>query len=590
MVRVVNNAVGVRAAIRAVRASRRFARDEDGGLIWFALILGIGMVLIGGMAVDMMRFERTRVALQQTIDRATLAAASLDQPLDAEDVVIDYFAKAGLADKLESVSLDEGLNFKTVTAEASALSPNYFMDFLGYDQFVAPAHSVAEQRITNVEVVLVLDISGSMAGNNKLTNLKKAATGFVDLILERDVEDRISIGIVPYNAHVNLGPDLMSKYQVTHTHNYPDSFCIDLPEGAGTTTFTNLVIPRDVDYPQAPFADALSSTSGVNYYVELQGPQKNNNNNLYPLVRCQPNAATYVRLPNNDPVVLKQQINALVANGNTSIDLGFRWGVSMIDPSFRDIISEEVQAGRVPEAFAGRPFAYDDDDSIKVIVLMTDGEHVTSEYFQTAYRGSAMSPIYRRPDGQLVIRHGTGPEPFWAPFVNTDADTTLEGDWFAHPNEDQDATTLVREEPPPPEEDPAYRLTIVQRLTWQEVWSTARVPWVAWQLYARALGTTSTTRNQQYTAAMNSFLVNPNIPPSARDARLDQLCEVVKAQDVKIYGIAFEASQRAQNVIRGCSSSDGEDNNNFFYNSVGGEIVTDFRLIAANISQLRLTQ
>jgi hypothetical protein len=39
-----------------------------------------------------------RTSLQNTLDRATLAAASLSQQLDAEDVVTDYFDKAGLAD------------------------------------------------------------------------------------------------------------------------------------------------------------------------------------------------------------------------------------------------------------------------------------------------------------------------------------------------------------------------------------------------------------------------------------------------------------------------------------------------------------
>jgi Flp pilus assembly protein TadG len=579
MALVARDGFGTRASRRAKAATQHFVRNEDGALIWFTLVLFILMVIMGGMAVDLMRYERTRVTLQQTIDRATLAAASLDQPLDAEDVVNDYFAKAGLADKLQNVSLDEGINFKVVTADASALSQNYFMDWIGYADFSAPAHSVAEQRITNVEVVLVLDVSGSMGGNNKLTNLKVAAADFVDLILERDVDDRISISIVPYNAHVNLGPDLMNKYQVTNRHNRANSFCIDLPEAAGNTTFTNLVVPRNVNYPQAPHADAMSGYSNTNNYVAIQGPQVYSNG-LFPLVRCQPNANTYVRMPNNDAATLKAQINALQANGNTSIDLGMRWGVSMIDPSFRGIVSEEVTAGRVPEAFSGRPFNYDDPDAMKVIVLMTDGEHVTSEYFQTAYRGSALSPIYRRPDGLLVIKHGVGAEPFWAPFINTDTDSTLEGDWMAGPYDDVNAAIGV-------EETEGDSTVVVQRLTWQQVWSMARVQWVAWQLYARALGTDSTTRASQYTATMNTFLVNPNISTTARDTRLDQLCELVKAQGVLVYGIAFEAPTRGQNVIRGCAS---QPSSTYYFDARGLQIRTAFRLIASNISQLRLTQ
>ena len=566
MAKVVKDPVGIRAATRALRATRRFAREEDGALIWFTLVLFVLMVLLGGIAVDVMRYERTRVALQQTIDRATLAAASLDQPLEAEDVVTDYFAKAGLADKLESVSLDEGINFRIVTADASALSQNFFMDWIGYADLTAPAHSVAEQRITNVEVTLVLDISGSMGSNNKLTNLKVAASDFVDLLLERDVEDRISIAIVPYNAHVNLGPNLMNKYQVTNRHSRASSFCLDLPEAAGNTTFTSLVVPRNVNYPQAPFADAMSGYNNANNYAAIQGPSISNG--LYPLVRCQPNANTYVRMPNNNATVLKQQINALVANGNTSIDLGMRWGVTLIDPSSRGIISEEVAAGRVPAAFSGRPFNYDDPDAMKVIVLMTDGEHVTSEYFQTNYRNS-LSPIWRTPGGMLVIQHTARAAPnFWAPHFNANGDSLAEGEWRSIPH-------------------PADPAAVVTQLTWDQVWETTRVQWVAWQLYARALGTTSATRNTQYTAAMNTFLVNPNIATTARDTRLDVLCELVKAQGALVYGIAFEAPTRGQDVIRSCAS---QPSSTYYFDARGLQIRTAFRLIASNISQLRLTQ
>jgi len=38
-----------------------FRRDEDGSIIMFSLFLFILMILIGGMAVDLMRFETRRV-------------------------------------------------------------------------------------------------------------------------------------------------------------------------------------------------------------------------------------------------------------------------------------------------------------------------------------------------------------------------------------------------------------------------------------------------------------------------------------------------------------------------------------------------
>ena len=64
---------------RMMRRLRRFRRDEDGSMIIFTLFLILMMLMVGGMAVDLMRFETNRSRLQATLDRAVLAAADLDQ-------------------------------------------------------------------------------------------------------------------------------------------------------------------------------------------------------------------------------------------------------------------------------------------------------------------------------------------------------------------------------------------------------------------------------------------------------------------------------------------------------------------------------
>jgi Flp pilus assembly protein TadG len=87
----------------------RFRREEDGSIILFSLFLFVLMILIGGMAVDLMRFETRRVHVQNTLDSAMLAAADLDQDLDPEAVVRDYFAKAGYDPDGVLVDVDETL-------------------------------------------------------------------------------------------------------------------------------------------------------------------------------------------------------------------------------------------------------------------------------------------------------------------------------------------------------------------------------------------------------------------------------------------------------------------------------------------------
>lgn len=118
---------------------RAFLRNGEGNLTMFALILFVSMVMIGGLAVDVMRFEAVRTHLQNTLDRSTLAAASLTQQLDAEEVVYDYFEKAGLAEYLTSVDVDEGLNYREVTADATAATNPFFLHMMGIEDLDAGA-------------------------------------------------------------------------------------------------------------------------------------------------------------------------------------------------------------------------------------------------------------------------------------------------------------------------------------------------------------------------------------------------------------------------------------------------------------------
>ena len=83
-----------------------FLRDERGSFIIFGIAVFMLMCLAGGIAVDTMRYETHRVHVQGTLDRAILAAASLDQDLDPEEVVLDYFTKAGLGHVISQDDID----------------------------------------------------------------------------------------------------------------------------------------------------------------------------------------------------------------------------------------------------------------------------------------------------------------------------------------------------------------------------------------------------------------------------------------------------------------------------------------------------
>lgn len=69
------------------------------------------------------------------------------------------------------------------------------------------------------------------------------------------------------------------------------------------------------------------------------------------------------------------------------------------------------------------------------------------------------------------------------------------------------------------------------------------------------------------------------------DTMLQNTCAQAKANDVIVYGIAFEAPLNGQTQISRCATS-----NEHYYAANGDQIGAAFDSIASNLSMLRLTQ
>jgi len=245
-------------AARPFFSVKAFFGKEDGALIIFALFLFVLMATMGGIALDLMKYETTRTELSQTLDRCTLMAATMEQRLDPQSVVEDCVTKAGLGDKLRTVTVLNSMNGRDVHATAQADTKPFFMHMIGINSFDAKAGSRAVQTITNVEIVLVLDVSGSMSGT-KIANLRTAASRFVATMIDGDPNRRVSIAVVPYNAQVNLGPVLRSKFNATDVHNVTDVNCLELPSAA----FAQTGIPRTMPLPMMAWSDHYYGTNTV---------------------------------------------------------------------------------------------------------------------------------------------------------------------------------------------------------------------------------------------------------------------------------------------------------------------------------------
>ena len=554
--------------LNSFRARTAFMlRNEDGNIATFSVLLFSLMIMVGGLAVDLMRFEHTRTGLQQTLDRCTLAATALRQTLDPNLVCRDYVEKAGLTPYLQNVTITSDEGTRTVRATALGDQDNIFAPMIGYETFPIPATSAATQSITDIEIVLVLDVSGSMTGA-KIANLKTAAADFVDTVTANNQDNRVSIAIVPYNAQVNMPDYLVAKYNAVGPVTVANANCLEIP----AAMFAQSGISRTAAIPRAMYADPASGTTGGTGYTSFASTTSGGGTNAFQF--CNPrngNAVTgaltqnLIFPPSSDAVALKARINALYAGGNTSITLGMKWGLNMVDPGTRGLYSELINDGHMPASFNGRPYDYKEADTMKVIVLMTDGEHVAHRTIASTYRSNLNdSPVWRGTDGNYSIRHVTGrpaiagSNEYWVPHRN---------EWRAGPwtgAADNSGTPLQQ--------------------SWATVWQNQRTSWVAWQFYARALGTDSATRNAAYNAAIGNF-TQTYADVGAMDASLQQSCGLARNDGVIVYGIAFEAPANGQTQIRDCSTSIGH-----YFEANGPTIGTAFSAIAAQITQLRLTQ
>ena len=134
-------------------AARRFAGEDAGSLTIFALFMFILILFISGMAVDMIRHENDRVAMQNALDSAVLAATSINQESSPDVVIAEYLTKAGLDPSRVTVDYTEhqagGITIgREVIASSNVSTNTMFMNMMGVDSLNGPSSTMALEGAT----------------------------------------------------------------------------------------------------------------------------------------------------------------------------------------------------------------------------------------------------------------------------------------------------------------------------------------------------------------------------------------------------------------------------------------------------------
>ncbi|MCB1331728.1 MAG: hypothetical protein KDK28_20685 [Maritimibacter sp.] len=572
----------VGAEAPATRQRAGFLRSEDGSLIVFGLFVFLLMAVVAGMAVDFMRFETQRTRLQSTLDRAILAASSLDQTADPEYIVLDYFNKAGLGNFIDASLINvyendrliddtysgasaDSLTSRRVEASAKMTIGTTFLKFSGIDFLGAPAMGTAEESASLTEISLVLDTSGSMSwnsasGNSKIYELRRAAKKFINIVLCDPAnpnnttncvveEGTVSVSLIPYSEQVLVGEDLLGYFNATNEHTYSSCITFDADDFEEVPITPTQLLQREGDID--PWSNGYNARDGSR--------------------SCRKDAWREITAVSGDAAALRDAIDDLGASGNTSIDIGMKWGAALLDPVAVPVVDDLIDAGDTDEAYEGRPLDYDISRSTKVIVLMTDGVNTDQHYLYDEFR-SGPSPVFYyqctnadpcKGSGKKYSIYDADNDRYWWEDEEKFEDHAYGDGTFEECNWVRSGRSWVQQCSQVAESKNGTGAT---QMDYAEVWHEKSWSW--WEQDDL------------------DFLPRPgsSYGNSTKNARLDDICEAAKDQGIRVFTVGFEVNYASSLVMKDCASSDSH-----YFDANGLDLSSAFSAIAREINKLRLT-
>lgn len=368
-----------------------FRRDESGvSVIVFALTLPV-MLAASGVAVDLAQAYNVKVRLGNALDKAALAAGTVSGSNEEVEARILEFVRANYPEGSlgEAVNIIASVNEMSINVTAEARVDTIFMRIFGYDQITVSEESEVIRELSGVEVVLVLDVTGSMAGNN-IRALRTASQDFMEIMFSRiSDEEYIRVGIVPFSNSVNVGAyglnDGFVRRPSSDSYISPASN-IQYSSTNGSTTQWKGCIVED------PF-DGTDVTDTSKTWDMYRWPRtctkydkkgnctswSGNANNLCTNLRILPLTNDRAALDN-----MVAQLTDTNAVGNTYGNIGMVWGWRVISPD--------------PPFSEGSE--YGDPDWSKAVIMMTDGDNTMdgtySAYGRTSSHGMRASDLNDR--------------------------------------------------------------------------------------------------------------------------------------------------------------------------------------------------
>ena len=199
------------------RNLQSFLGNRSGNIaILFALFL-VPVIMLMGLAIDGLRALNAAETTSDALDAAALAAARAMVEGGVSDdevrsIARRYFqANAIGQDKVaystfSELEVNPDRSRNEVTVGINTTVPTTFSRIAHVETFSFHREATATMGINEIELGLMLDVTGSMNRNGKLRALKRATKDLINRVVpDGPHSDRVRIALAPYSEQVNVG-------------------------------------------------------------------------------------------------------------------------------------------------------------------------------------------------------------------------------------------------------------------------------------------------------------------------------------------------------------------------------------------------
>ena len=175
----------------------RLWRCRHGGIAIIFALTAVPLILAAAAAVDISRMLIVRTRLGYALDAAGLAVGSSEGSEEQLQNVMQTFFDANYPEEELGIPAtpDMEIDGNIICLTAHADVDTTLLQIIGIDEFTVNANNEIVRETTGLEVVLVLDNTGSMFGS-KLTALEDASEDLVDILFgQEEVAEKLFVGV-----------------------------------------------------------------------------------------------------------------------------------------------------------------------------------------------------------------------------------------------------------------------------------------------------------------------------------------------------------------------------------------------------------